>query len=133
MTAENLNFSGPGPDQIYIDNLKKEVFSLPRCQSCNEFHFFPRIVCPHCGSFDLEWQTVSGNGVVYSTTTIYRKPERGGNYNVSLITLDEGPRLMSCVQGVDSELVKIDSKVSAKINNDSDEPFVVFTLAQEAR
>ncbi len=132
MSTINSSPVGPGPDRIYINHLKKEIFALPKCKSCNEFHFFPRIVCPHCGGFDLEWQPLSGKGEVYSTTTIRRKPERGGNYNVCLVTLEEGPRLMSRVEGIDTEDVKIGARVSVQINNDSDEPFVVFTPTEEA-
>ncbi|HIF17368.1 MAG TPA: DNA-binding protein [Cycloclasticus sp.] len=120
-----------GPDQAYRSRLKQGIFALPKCKSCNELHFFPRVVCPHCGEFELEWQTVSGKGEVYSTTTIRRKPERGGNYNVCLVTLEEGPRMMSRVEGVDSELVEIGDQVIASINNDDDEPFVVFTPNKE--
>ncbi|MEW4982545.1 MAG: OB-fold domain-containing protein [Cycloclasticus sp.] len=130
MSATNEKFSGPGPDQIYSDFLKNDVFSLPKCQDCHEFHFFPRVVCPHCGSFNLEWQPVSGRGEVYSTTTIRRKPERGGNYNVCHVTLAEGPRLMSRVEGIDSLDVKIGDQVTAVINKDEDAPFIVFTPAQ---
>ena len=88
-------------------------------------------MCPHCGEFELEWRALSGKGEIYSTTTIRRKPERGGNYNVCLVTLEEGPRMMSRVDGMDSELVKIGDKVTASINNDDDEPFVVFTALKE--
>ena len=130
MSATNEKFSGPGPDQIYSDFLKNDVFSLPKCQDCHEFHFFPRVVCPHCGSFNLEWQPVSGRGEVYSTTTIRRKPERGGNYNVCHVTLAEGPRLMSRVEGIDSLNVKIGDQVTAVINKDEDAPFIVFTPTQ---
>jgi uncharacterized OB-fold protein len=132
MSEINTSPVGPGPDKVYADYLKKEVFALPKCKKCGEFHFFPRIVCPHCGSFELEWQPLSGKGEVYSTTTIRRKPERGGNYNVCLVTLEEGPRLMSRVEGIEAEAVKIGAQVCAQINNDSDEPFVVFTPAKEA-
>ena len=130
MSATNEKFSGPGPDQIYSDFLKKGVFSLPKCQDCHKFHFFPRVVCPHCGGFNLEWQPVSGKGEVYSTTTIRRKPERGGNYNVCHVTLAEGPRLMSRVEGVDSLDVNIGDQVTAVINKDEDAPFIVFTPTQ---
>lgn len=133
MASSNPKFAGPGPDQVYLDHLRQQNFSLPKCLSCGEFHFFPRVVCPHCGSYDLEWQALSGKAEVYSTTTIRRKPERGGNYNVSLITLEEGPRLMSRVEGIDPELVSIGAKVSASINNEGDEPFVVFTPMQESK
>jgi len=116
-----------GPDQIYTDYLKKQIFALPKCMKCKKYHFFPRTACPHCGSFKLEWYPVTGAGEVYSCTTIYRKSERGGNYNVSLITLNEGPRIMSRVEGVEPESVKIGSRVTASIDNETDEPFVIFT------
>ena len=120
-----------GPDQTWSDYLKNQILALPKCTECEKFHFFPRIVCPYCGCFKLEWQRLSGTGEVYSCTTIHRKPERGGNYNVSLITLDEGPRMMSRVEGIKPELVKIGAKVTASINNETDKPFVIFTpLAQ---
>ena len=130
MGATNERFCGPGPDQIYSDFLRKDVFSLPQCKDCHEFHFFPRVVCPHCGGFNLEWKTLSGKGEIYSTTTIRRKPERGGNYNVCHVTLEEGPRLMSRVDGVDSLDVKIGDQVTAVINKDGDDPFIVFVPAQ---
>jgi len=53
MASSNPKFAGPGPDQIYLDHLRQQNFSLPKCLSCGEFHFFPRVVCPHCGSYDL--------------------------------------------------------------------------------
>ncbi|MBL4744639.1 MAG: OB-fold domain-containing protein [Cycloclasticus sp.] len=126
MTNSN-QFSDTGPDQIYQKNLKNNQFELPKCTSCAKFHFFPRVVCPHCGSFELEWQPVSGKGEVYSTTTVRRKPERGGNYNVCLVTLEEGPRMMSRVDGVDSEIVSIGDQVIANIINDDNNSYVVFT------
>ncbi len=132
MTSSTDKFAGPGPDQVYYEHLRNGNFSLPKCKDCGELHFFPRVVCPHCGSFELEWVGLSGNGEVYSTTVIRRKPERGGNYNVCLVTLEEGPRLMSRVEGIDAEDVKIGAKVSVQINNESDEPFVVFTPTKEA-
>ena len=117
---------------IYRSFLDRQIFALPKCTKCNQFHFFPRVVCPHCGEFELEWLAVSGKGQVYSTTTIRRKPERGGPYNVCLITLEEGPRMMSRIEGIDAESVKIGDKVTACINNDSEESFVVFTPTKEA-
>lgn len=131
MALTNKKFTGPGPDQVYKDHLKNNNFSLPKCIDCGEFHFFPRVVCPHCGGFNLTWEKLSGLGEVYSTTTIRRKAERGGDYNVSLITLAEGPRLMSRVEGVDDQAVSIGDAVQVLINNDSDEPFVLFTPASE--
>src|SRR3546814_7529570 len=65
--------------------------------------FYPRAICPHSGSTNLEWRDASGRGTVYSTTVVRRKPDRGGNYNVALLDLEAGPRMMSRVDGVRSE------------------------------
>tara|TARA_R110002072_G_scaffold93607_4_gene207368 strand:+ start:34 stop:423 length:390 start_codon:yes stop_codon:yes gene_type:complete len=123
--SQNIN-KDSGPDQTWFDYLKDQTLALPKCTECEKFHFFPRIVCPHCGCFSLEWQPLSGTGEIYSCTTIHRKPERGGNYNVSLITLDEGPRMMSRVEGIEPESIKIGTKVTTSINN-KQPPFVITT------
>jgi len=132
MNDINRHFDGPGPDSTYSSFLKKQVFALPKCLDCGEFHFFPRVVCPHCGGFNLEWKPLSGKGEVYSTTTIRRKAERGGDYNVSLITLEEGPRLMSRIESTEPELIQIGAPVTASINSETDEPFIIFNLSKEA-
>ena len=40
--------------------------------------------------------------------------------------------MMSRIEGIDAESVKIGDKVTACINNDSEESFVVFTPTKEA-
>lgn len=132
MNKQSDKTNKSGPDMIYRSFLDRQIFALPKCLTCNKFHFFPRVICPHCGEFELEWLAVSGKGEVYSTSTIHRKPERGGDYNVCLITLDEGPRMMSRIEGIDAKAVNIGDKVTARIINDDDEPFVVFTPSKEA-
>ena len=63
---------------------------------------------------------------MYSTTTISRKPDAGGNYNVALIDLDEGVRLMSRVQGIAPEAVQIGQRVQAKVIQKDGKGLVVF-------
>jgi uncharacterized OB-fold protein len=53
--------------------------------------------------------------VVYSTTTVRRKPEAGGDYDVSIVELEEGVRLMTQVIGVAPHDVKIGMSVQLKI------------------
>ncbi|PCI67538.1 MAG: DNA-binding protein [Piscirickettsiaceae bacterium] len=131
MTETSTQHKNTGPDLTYQQYLQKDTLALPKCIECNKFHFYPRIVCPHCGSFNLEWQILSGKGEVYSTTTIRRKPERGGNYNVCLVTLDEGPRMMSRVDGIAAEDVEIGDKLIARIINNDGDCHVIFTPLQE--
>jgi uncharacterized OB-fold protein len=57
---------------------------------------------------------------------VRQKPEKGGDYNVALIELDEGPRMMSRVMDVDPDKVKIGMKVSAHIGLLDGQHAVVF-------
>ena len=69
-----------------------------------------------------------GLGTVFATTTTSRRPEQGGNYNISIIELEEGPRMMSKVIGIDSEKVQIGMKVKAEISEIDGKKAVVFRV-----
>lgn len=105
----------PGAEAKYRAALNEGRFIIQRCGDCGRHVFFPRSICPHCWSARLDWVEPKGTGTVYSTTTVRRKPEAGGDYDVSLIDLDEGVRLMSRVEGVPPAEVKIGSRVRAKV------------------
>mgnify|MGYP003337128057 CR=1 FL=1 len=45
---------------------------LPRCTECEKFIWYPRSVCPFCGSTTVSWEQVSGAGTVYTFTIIRR-------------------------------------------------------------
>jgi len=86
--------------------------------------FYPRAVAPLTGE-DLEWVEASGRGTVYSHTVVRKRPPEV-NYNISLIDLEEGPRMMSRVEGVNPIEVKIGMRVKARIITGEDGPLVVF-------
>ncbi len=89
-----------GPQAQYFDMLKSGVFKIQRCDACASHVFFPRTLCPHCGSESLQWVEPSGRGEIYSITTIRRDAQHGGDYNVALIDLAEGVRLMAHVAAI---------------------------------
>lgn len=55
----------------------------------------PRPICPVCGSSSLAWEESAGRGTVYSSTDVHAREE---TYNVALVDLDEGVRVMSTVE-----------------------------------
>jgi uncharacterized OB-fold protein len=119
-----------GPDKIFQDALAKGEFTIQRCADCGTHVFYPRHLCTACGSARLEWRTASGKGTVYSTTIIRQRPEAGGNKNLCIVELAEGPRLMSRVEGMPAEGVKIGLAVTAAIAGTGDEPrYLVFNPA----
>ena len=119
----------PGVQAQHQAQLNAGQFLIQRCTGCSQHVYFPRESCPHCGAHDLQWVAPSGYGTVYSTTTIARKPEAGGNYNVSLIDLDEGVRMMSRVEGVAPEAVHIGLRVQAHVAQKDGRGLVLFQPA----
>ena len=108
------------------EGIKNGKFLIQKCSSCENFQFFPRSFCITCSSDSLDWIAASGNGVVYSTTTVRRKAEIGGDFNVSLIDLDEGVRVMGNVVDVDPSEVFIGLKVRLEIIQENGQGKVQF-------
>jgi uncharacterized OB-fold protein len=119
-----------GPEAAYQSALNEGRFLLQRCTGCEKHVFYPRAVCPYCSSTALEWDTPKGTGEVYSVTTVRRKAEAGGDYNVSLIALDEGVRMMSRVDGTPPADVRIGMRVRAKVIDNNGAGLVVFTVEE---
>ena len=124
--ANEAVFSSPGPDKVYQEYLEKGEFRIQQCNSCNKHIYYPRTLCSHCGSNDMSWVEPSGNATVYAVSIVNRRVEKGGPYNVVLVDLDEGPRMMSKIEGVDHEAVNIGMKVKARLDSSGDKPIIVF-------
>lgn len=116
------------PERDHFAFLAEGKFMLLRERSSGRYMFYPRVAEPRTGSTDLEWVPASGRGTVYSTTVMRERPPRE-SYNVALIDLHEGPRIMSRVEGLAPEAVEIGMKVKAKIIKEGDEPLLVFEPA----
>ena len=119
----------PSMSSQYQAALDAGQFQIQRCKACAQAVFYPRELCPHCGSDQLAWETPSGKGTVYSTTVIRRKPDAGGDYNVALVDLAEGPRMMSRVEGMAPTDVKIGQAVQAQVIQHNGKGLVVFKAA----
>jgi uncharacterized OB-fold protein len=96
----------------FWDNLREHRLTAQRCNSCGGFSPFPpQAMCPKCLSSEVEWVPVSGKGTVYSFVTYHRAWHPAYQdkipYNVSLIDLEEGPRLVSNVVDIPPEDVRV--------------------------
>ncbi|MEO1490724.1 MAG: OB-fold domain-containing protein [Pseudomonadota bacterium] len=120
-----------GPEEIWRDHLAEGRFMLQRSVSTGAYVFYPRPFVPGSGEDDLEWVEASGEGVVYATTANRRSPEKGGTFNVALIDLAEGPRMMARVVGIDPDSVAISMKVRAKVEDLNGAPAVLWEVADE--
>jgi uncharacterized OB-fold protein len=119
-------FDGPGPEATFKAHLAEGRFMIQRSASTGRHVFYPRVVMPCSGEADLEWVEASGEGTVYATTVTRRRAEQGGDYNVALVDLAEGPRMMARVVGITPSEVAIGMKVRAKIDDLNGTPAVLF-------
>ncbi|MFC9029725.1 Zn-ribbon domain-containing OB-fold protein [Streptomyces arboris] len=83
--------------------------------ACGALRFPPRPCCPHCGSFDSEWQAMSGRGRLWSYV-IPHPPllpayAEQAPYNAVLVELVEAPHIRlagNVVASADAPLNSVD-------------------------
>jgi uncharacterized protein len=93
---------------------------LQRCAACDQVVWYPRGICPGCGSSELEWIDASGRGVVYSFTINHRGTgpyERAGPYVLAYVELDEGPRVLTNIVDCDPHSLRIGQRVEARFHD----------------
>ncbi|QHE84792.1 Zn-ribbon domain-containing OB-fold protein [Hydrogenophaga sp. BPS33] len=115
----------PRPEKEYLAFLAQGRFMIQRSRSSGRCVFYPRIAEPGTGATDLEWIAASGNATVYAATVNHPKPPTP-DYSVVLVDLEEGPRMMSRVEGLAPSEVKIGLKVKARIVKEGEGHIVVF-------
>jgi uncharacterized protein len=116
-----------GPDQQYQAHLAAGRFMIQRGVETGRMVFYPRAIAPGTGE-DLEWVEASGIGTVYSSTCVRKRPPEA-DINITLIDLEEGPRLLSRVEGLPADAVPIGLKVKARIVPHEEGHIVVFDPA----
>lgn len=125
----DFDLAKASPNSVYMDYCRNDQLAFQRSPS-GQAIFYPRIVEPKTGN-NLSWEVSQGLGTVYSTTVIYSRDEKP--YNVALIDVDEGYRMMSRVEGVDPEDVRIGMRVQVKmVTFDDGKKFPIFSPVKEA-
>jgi len=80
---------------------KRHELMLPRCSRCAQYHFYPRELCPHCFSRELEWVQVSGRAHLYTYSIIHQPAHPGFAADVpyvyAIVQLVEGVMMPSNV------------------------------------
>ena len=118
------------PNTIYVEHLKKGELAYQFSPGAGKAVFYPRLVCPFTGSDMLEGRVSKGLGTVHATTVVH--PGEGKPFNVALIDCDEGFRLMSRVEDISPDKVKIGQRVRFRVHTPGgeDDPYPVFVPAE---
>jgi uncharacterized OB-fold protein len=113
---------------MWEDGLRHGKLLYQHCTRCEDAVFFPRVLCPSCGSAQLNWLESSGNGILYAVTVV--RSARSEPYNVVLVDLAEGFRMMGTVADVHDGELAVGAHVCARVarHGDDEVPLVVFDL-----
>ncbi len=116
----------------YWDSLRDGVLRMPQCQACELVFYPPAPLCPGCWSRDLTWAALSGRGTVNSWVVFHQAYLKGYDnevpFNVAEVTLDEGPRLMTNLVGIDNDDIRVGMPVQVVFDAVTEE----ITLAKFA-
>lgn len=82
---------------------------LKFCNACKEPHYYPRTICPHCGSDDTAWIDSAGVGDIYSYTVMRRGVETP--FAMAYVLLNEGISMLTHLTNCDFDAIRIGQKV----------------------
>ena len=126
---ETTDTTMPAPERDafnspYWDSLAQGALSFQRCSACGHAWLPARSECPACLADQWRWEKAVGGAKLISWVVYHvafhpafakRLP-----YNVAVVELDEGPRLISNVVGVaDAETLRIDQRLKLVVEDES--------------
>ncbi|MHC6215252.1 Zn-ribbon domain-containing OB-fold protein [Rhodococcus ruber] len=121
----------------YFDALDRHELTTTRCTRCGVGQFPPRTACSFCGTFDaFEWLTSAGKGTIWTFGVFHKMyfPNFGPEpYNVAVIELDEGTKLISNVVGTENSELEIGMRVRAVFIDAGEHSTVRFELDPDAQ
>ena len=135
MTATRAPLPQPTPEsKPFFDALKEHRLLIQRCGDCEHAYYYPRPFCPSCLSSAVEWEEASGKGTLYSFVINHRAaPGFTAPYIIAVVQLEEGPRMMTNLIGVepDPNMVQCDMPVEIVFDDvDADFTLPRFRLAE---
>lgn len=132
-----MNMPKPDINEVsrpYWEALREGQLVVQRC-NCGHVWLPARRHCPACLSPDVRWERASGRGRLLSWVVYYTSYHAAFEarlpYNVSLVQLEEGPRLLTNI--VDpNESLAADAPVELKVEWEEDVALARFRLAVPA-
>ncbi|MEI4769943.1 Zn-ribbon domain-containing OB-fold protein [Psychrobacillus sp. FJAT-51614] len=118
--------------KAYWEAAAEGALLIKQCDSCGEYHYYPRVLCPSCMSEKTTWIEAKGTGSIYT----YSVMRRGEPYVIAFVELDEGPKMMTNIVDCDPDTVYINQRVKVVFKQSGEQdnagPFVpCFTPIEE--
>lgn len=117
---ENDSYAAAYPElRAFWEAAAQEQLLVRVCDECERAHWYPRMLCPFCGSGATVWHAASGRGRLYAFSEVLRTEVP---YVLAYVRLAEGPVMMTNIVHCDPGELRIDQPVR-----------VVFQPAPEGR
>jgi hypothetical protein len=119
--AETPKWLIPSPDaddREFWEGAARGELRIQHCNDCGLYQHYARILCSHCGSWNIEWVTASGGGTIHSFTVIRQNgvppfPDRVP-FVVAVVELDEpGARVLGAMPTLTPDAAAIGMRVQA--------------------
>ena len=109
----------------YWDAAHRGELRMQRCADCGLVRFPPSLLCAHCLSNQAEWACLSGRGTVFSWIVVHQSQHPAFNadtpYNVTIVELEEGPRLHTQLVECPNDAIHIGMPVEVVFDKVNDE------------
>jgi uncharacterized OB-fold protein len=129
--APTSEYRKPLPDvhdplyEPYWRGTREERLVLQVCETCGYVRWPPSPLCPECLTDGGAWRAQPTEGTVYSVAIYehcYHEAFRDDlPYNIAMVELDAGPRVMTNIVGVANEDIAIGMRVAAEFAAVTDE------------
>ena len=102
--------------QTFWEHALRHELRMQKCPACGYIRYPSSIICPRCHSTGApDWVELSGRGTVYSLVVfhhVYKKALAGEvPYTVATVELEDGPRMMGRIKGLNPDDVSVGMKV----------------------
>ena len=111
-------------NRAFWEGCRQGELRVQKCSNCgHNRHLSP--ACPQCLKAEHEWVAASGRGTVYSWIVVHQRYNRAFEedlpYNVTIVELDEGPRMVTSLVDVENQDIKAGTPVEVVFDRVTEE------------
>ncbi|GLY69526.1 Zn-ribbon domain-containing OB-fold protein [Amycolatopsis taiwanensis] len=130
-----MTIAKPGPTPVPLTEpfwaaARRGELLLQHCRACGHHQHYPRVLCTRCWHRELDWVPSAGRGRVWTFTVVHRPGHPAWTddvpYALAIVELDEGPRLLTNVVGIDPVDVEVGLRVGARFTERDGTTLVQF-------
>ena len=107
----------------FFQGLRNGKLYATQCRRCGAKYFPPQVDCSSCGSDDIEWVEIKGEGILLAYSVVNVKPESYGeskDYVIGIAKLSDGFKVLAWILCDDPEKLRRGMKVKIEVRRRED-------------